>query len=135
MMDGKAVPESGVFLGVLWNSSKTRRAEIKPSKELGLAGLIAVEEASRLMSSKFPSLGGRLWCCSHSPGLLCRPALGSLLAGAVHLEVCNAPGEVEQSDHYCLPPTAPPVHPPLRFVVSWPCLCGAEIPKHLARSS
>ena len=49
MMDGKAVPESSVFLDVLLNSSKRRRAEIKPSKELGqprgLAGPIAVEKA------------------------------------------------------------------------------------------
>lgn len=49
MMDGKAVPESSVFLDVLLNSSKTRRAEIKSSKELGqprgLAEPIAVEKA------------------------------------------------------------------------------------------
>lgn len=49
MMDGKAVPESSVFLDVLLHSSKTRRAEIKPSKERGqprgLAGPIAVGEA------------------------------------------------------------------------------------------
>ncbi|KAK4812718.1 hypothetical protein QYF61_015037 [Mycteria americana] len=48
-MDGKAVPKFSVFLDVLLNSSKTRRAEMKPSKELGqprgLAGPIAVEEA------------------------------------------------------------------------------------------
>lgn len=33
MMDGKAVPESSIFLDVLFNSSKTRRAEIKAWKE------------------------------------------------------------------------------------------------------
>lgn len=49
MMDGKAVPESSIFRYMLLNSRKTRRAEIKPSKEggqpWGLAGPIAVGEA------------------------------------------------------------------------------------------
>lgn len=33
MMDGKAVPESSIFLAVLFNGSKTRRAEIKALEE------------------------------------------------------------------------------------------------------